>query len=87
LQTKEDQLAKIQSTSIIDISGSAYDVALVECDTHDMIADILTKPLNGTKFIKLRNLLLITNQIPIDNLHQHAHDICIKIVRIKDRVE
>ena len=28
------------------------------CPTEDMIADILTKPLQGSQFIKLRNILL-----------------------------
>ena len=28
------------------------------CPTEDMIADILTKPLQGNQFIKLRNILL-----------------------------
>ena len=36
------------------------------CLTEEMIADILTKPLQGSQFIKLRNILLgyeLTNHI------------------------
>jgi hypothetical protein len=37
---------------------STKEIEVIYCPTEDMIADILTKPLVGEQFIKLRNLLL-----------------------------
>jgi hypothetical protein len=37
---------------------SAKEIEVIYCPTENMIADILTKPLVGEQFIKLRNLLL-----------------------------
>jgi hypothetical protein len=34
------------------------ELEIVYCPTNAMIADILTKPLQGSEFIKLRNLML-----------------------------
>ena len=34
------------------------DVSIIYCPTDDMIADVLTKPLQGSKFRKFRKLLL-----------------------------
>jgi hypothetical protein len=37
---------------------ASKDIEVVYLQTDDMLADILTKPLQGDKFLKLRNKLL-----------------------------
>ena len=47
----------IRHLSIIDYINNG-DISIQHVDTSKMIADILTKPLNGSGFIRLRDLLL-----------------------------
>ena len=42
---------------------SKKDVQLEYVKTHDQVADIFTKPLKHEDFVRLRNLLGVTNQV------------------------
>jgi hypothetical protein len=52
---------------------SSGDITISYMKTQDMVADILTKPLQGQQFKKLRSLLLNTSFFHSFLLHQHAN--------------
>jgi hypothetical protein len=54
---------KTRHTNFVKDRINSKEIQLNYLSTDEMIADILTKPLQGAQFIKMRNILL--NYIPM----------------------
>jgi hypothetical protein len=64
------------------------DIALVYCPTNDMIADIMTKPLQGAQFTKFVHLMGLRSKADLDGktmIPASAHSVVFKRVRLDTR--